>query len=293
MALISVGLFGVTGFYSAWAHTGELLPLETEYGRTLGLKTAAALVALAIGAVNFLGADRLSAWLDGLASRVRIELALVAVVLALTAMLATTPPLEEARGIAIQPIPDAFGAVAPDMALTVVPGRPGVNRVMVRTTDSLASLGLALSLERIDEAGSTRVPLTLAGQGDMDHAAMSGPDDGTVDWHADALVLPPGSSWDATVHIVGKSGDEFGRQRFAFAFGDDGVDDGRLTDVLTAGSAIAFLLGAGGALALGLGFGGVGLPRCDAAASRVALVSGGAVSIVLGLVIGIERIVSL
>jgi putative copper export protein/methionine-rich copper-binding protein CopC len=294
LALTSVGVMGVSGVYSAWAQTGELLPLDTEYGRVLVLKSVAAVVAIGVGAISFLDLGSLVPWLGGLASRLRFELAAVAVVLGLTAMLATTPPLEEPRGVAIEPIPNAFGVVAPDMGMTIGPGRPGVNRVTVTTSGSLATVGgLELGLERLDGGSSTRVPLTLAGMEGMeqmegmDHVAMADPDgDGTISWYADAILLPADSEWDTTVHIVGDSGDEFGRQRFSFTMDAARVDEGRLTSLVNVGTGVAVLLIVGGALGVGLGLGGMGLPRCDAAASRVALVGSGIVAALLGVVVG-------
>ena len=58
------------------------------------------------------------------------------------------------------------------------------------------------------------------------------------------------------------------------------------------GTVIALILVILGALALGLGLGGVALPRCDAAASRGALMTGGAVSVALGLAMGIGALLA-
>lgn len=299
IALVSIGAVALTGIYSAWVQTGSLLPVGTEYGRTLVLKSVAVIGAIAVGALSYFEGDRIRRWLGDLRDRLNIEISLVAVVLALTAALAFTPPIEDVRGVSITPIPDAFGNVAPDMRLQIAPGRPGVNRVIVTTTDALAAVGgLDLTLDRIDTGESSRVPLTLsgaegmAGMPGMDHSGMADRNaDGTVDWYADAIVLPAGSSWDSSVHVVSSAGLELSRQRFAFTLDEGGIADGRLTSLLTPGSVIALICLIGGALALGLGLGGMALPRCDPRASRIALIGSGTTAVVLGLVIGVSGLV--
>lgn len=299
VALVSVGLAGVTGLYAAWSQTGSVLPQDTEYGRTLLLKVVGAAAAVAIGAVSYLVGSRTIGQIGSLAARLRLELALVTVVLALTAALAVTQPVDEARGVPIEPIPDAFGQVAPGMRMDIAPGRPGVNRITVVTTDALAaSGGLEIALDRIDDGSSTRVPLILAGlegmeaMEGMDHSGLAERnEDGTIDWYADAVLLPPGSSWDASVHVVSTEGAELSRQRFAFAVDDEGIADGRLSPITTPGNVIALVLVVGGGVGTGLGIGGMALPRCEARASRRALLAGGATAVVLGIVIGAGALV--
>jgi hypothetical protein len=286
--LVAVGLIGLTGVYSAWAQTGAVITLDTEYGRTLALKSLAAAAAVAIGAVNYFDRGRALGWLGGLGTRLRVEISIAGVVLVFAALLATTPPVDAARGVAIAPIPDAFGTVLPDVGMEVGPGRPGVNRVTVTTTDALAAVGgLSLDMDRIDSGESTRVPLTLSSTG-MDHSGMgSGGSDGTVDWYADALAFPPDSSWNASVLVLAGSGTELARQRFAFTLDSEGIDDGRLVTPINPGTIVALLLVVGGALGLGLGLGGMSLPGCEAAASRLALRGGGTIALVLGILIGV------
>ena len=237
MAVVAVGLAGLSGVYSAWIETGSILPLGTEYGRTLLLKSAAVVAAVTIGALNYLDGGRRPEWMAGVDARLGVEGGLVAVALLFTAALAVTPPVDEARGVAIEPVPDAFGEVLPNMTMAIAPGRPGVNRITVTTNDALTgSGGLDLALDRLDTGESTRIPLTLAGlegmgdMEDMDHAGMvERNDDGTVDWYADAVVLPPGSSWDASVLVVARgTGDELTRQRFSFTLDADGIDSGQV-----------------------------------------------------------------
>jgi len=298
VALVSIGLVGLTGVYAAWVQTGELLPLGTEYGRTLLLKTLAAVAAIGIGAVNFIDGGRRQAWLGGTKNRLVAELSLAGVVLLLTGALSITPPTDEHRGVAISPIADAFGVVAPGMGMEIAPGRPGVNRITIRATDALAALELELTLDRIDDGSSTRIPLTLRGlegmaeMEGMDHMSMAvRNDDGTVAWYADAVALPAGSRWDTSVHVLSIAGVELSRQRFAFSLGIDGIDEGRQVSILNPGSVVALLLALAGAFGLGLGLGGQRLPRCDPGTSRLALLVGGSVAVALGVVLGVAALV--
>ena len=188
----------LTGAYAAWMEMGALLDVDTEYGRTLLMKAGLVAGALALGSLNYFDGGRMRPWLDGFRTRLSVEVMVAASVLLMTAVLATTPPIHAAGGVAIEPVPDAFGDVAPQMEMHVVPGRPGVNRVVVTTTDALASAaGMELGLDRLDTGTSTRVPLVLEGthgmdrMEGMDHAGMVTADaDGSVDWIADALILP-------------------------------------------------------------------------------------------------------
>jgi len=297
LALVSIGLVVLTGVHAAWTQTGVLVTIDTEYGRTLLMKSGFAIGALALGGLNYFDGGRMMGWLDGFRSRITIEAMLIATVLVLTAALAITPPVEEAGGVAIEPIPDAFGEVAPGMEMHVSPGRPGINRVVVTTIDAMAGASaLELGLDDLDAGTSTRVPLELEGMTGMDHAGggmgvSHETDDGTIDWTADALVLPAGSHWETSVRVLGADGAELSRQRFAFALDDDGIDEGRVSSLLDPTLAIAALLVVGGALGLGLGIGGMRIPRCEALASRVALLVGGSVAVLLGGLIGAGRLV--
>jgi copper transport protein len=298
LALVSIGLVALTGVHAAWTQTGTLIPIGTEYGRTLLMKSAFAIGALALGGLNYLDGGRMMSWLDGFRSRVTIEAMLIVTVLVLTAALAITPPVEEAAGIAIEPIPDAFGEVTPGMSMDVSPGRPGINRVVVTTIDAMAGVSaLELALDNLEEGTSTRVPLELEGMTGMDHVGggvgMShDTEDGTIDWTADALVLPAGSQWDTSVLVLAEDGTELSRQRFAFTLDDDGVDNGRASSLLDPALGIAAMLMVGGALGLGLGLGGMRLPRCEAVASRLALLAGGSVAVLLGGLIGAGRLLA-
>lgn len=292
LALASIGLVALSGAYQSYAQTGVLLDVETEYGRTLLMKSAFALAAFALGGLNYLDGGRLLGWLGGFRRRITAEVALAAVVLGLTATLAITPPTDEATGVPIQPIPDAFGTVAPGMSMAVIPGRPGVNRIVVTTTDALASSStLELGLDDLRSGSSTRVPLVLPSMPGMSHGSGATgmehtTEDGTIDWTADAIVLPGGSRWDTSVRILGSDGNEISRQRFAFTLSDDAIDRGRLASIVNPATAVAAFLVVGGALGLGLGIGGASLPRCESMASRIALFAGGGTAVILGAAIG-------
>jgi copper transport protein len=296
LALASIGLVGLTGVYQFYAQTGVLLDTGTEYGRTLLLKSGVAIAALSLGGLNYLDGGRLMGWLGGFRNRITVEVLLATGVLVLTAALAITPPVDQPTGVAIRPIPDAFGEVAPGMNMEVIPGRPGLNRIVVTTTDALAtSSTLELGLDDLDAGSTTRVPLVLESMPGMSHgpAGMEHVTaDGTIDWTADAIVLRAGSHWDTSVRILAAAGGhEISRQRFAFTLSNDGIDEGRLATLINPATAVAVMLILGGALGLGLGLGGASLPRCEAAASRLALLGGGAVAVLLGAAIGASQLV--
>jgi copper transport protein len=298
LALVAIGMVAVTGAYEVWAETGQLLPIGTDYGRTLLMKTALAIGAFSIGALNYFDGGRMRPWLDGFPTRIGVETMTAAAVLVLAAALAATPPVEQGQGVAIAPVPDAFGNVAPDMAMQIAPGRPGVNRVVVTGTDALVALDLRLTLDQLDAGTSSTVPLVprglegMEGMEDMDHGSMVTPNaDGTIDWTADAVVLPAGSTWNATVQTTSSDGTELGRQRFSFALDDAGISEGELTSLLNPAAAIALALLAGGAVGLGLGIGGFCLPRCEPAASRLALLGGGTTAVVLGALIALQVVI--
>jgi hypothetical protein len=242
----------------------------------------------------------LRSWLGGLRRRASLETFAGVGVLAITASLATISPTEGATGVTIRAVPDAFGEVTPGMSMTLLPGRPGVNRVAVTTTDAVAASNaqLQLVLDRPDTGTTTRVPLmSEMMQGHEvhgeDNMASAGPEDGLVEWHADAIVLPAESSWDTNVLLLSADGMELSRQRFAFEIDGDGVGAGADTTLLDPGTLVALVLVLGGALAGGLALGGASLPRCEPAASRLALSVGGVVAVGLGAAIGIGRLAAL
>ena len=299
LALVAIGLVGVTGVYSAWVQTGEIVPLGTEYARTLVIKSALALGALAMGGLNFLDGGRMRPWLDGFRTRLEVEGMAIVAVLIMSAALASTPPVDEAAGTGIAPVPDAFGEITPNMTMAIAPGRPGVNRIVVTTSAARAAVDeMQLSLDRLDTGTTTLVPLVLEGMEGVDHSGgMAHPEleteaDGTVDWIADALVLPSDSQWDTSVRVLSAEGVELLRQRFSFTLTESEIGEGREPGLLFAVLALAGLLAAGGAVGLGLGLGGFALPRTEARASRVALMSGGTVAVLLGMLVGATQLMA-
>jgi hypothetical protein len=185
------------------------------------------------------------------------------------------------------------------MGMQVVPGRPGVNQIVVRTSEAMVTVDrMELGLDDLGNGTTTSVPLVLEGMAGgesmpgMEHTTHVTPNpDGTIDWTAGAIVLPANSRWDASVRILTTDGAELQRQRFSFALDDAGISEGQVDPLLTWGLVIALALGVGGAVSLGLGLGGFVLPRCENLASRVALIGGGTVAVGLGLLIGLRQLV--
>lgn len=295
LALASIGLVALSGVHAAWLQTGELVAGDSQYGRILIIKSVIAVGALVLGGLNYLDGGRMRPWLDGMPTRLRVESLATVAVLAVTAALATTPPRDAVSGVPIEPIPDASGAVTPGMGLEIAPGRPGLNRALVTATDDLAGVStLELVLERIDTGESTRVPLVEAPEGAVVHPEHgSGATDAeSAIWLADALVLPRDSRWDGSVRILSDTGTEITRQRYAFTLGATSIVDGRRVSLVDPAIVVGAALLLGGGLGVGLGLGGMALPRCEPLASRVALVGGGSIAVVLGLTIGVGRLIA-
>jgi len=227
LAFAAIGMVAVTGVYAAWSQTGALLAVQTEYGRTLLMKSGFAIGAFALGGLNYLDGGRMLGWLGGFRTRVSVEVMLAAVVLVMSAALAATPPDEDVRGVAIAPVPDAFGDVVPDLTLEIAPGRPGVNRALVGTGPTSTFATLELTLEGLETGTTTRVPLVPADAAAAAHGAGHEGAAGASEWVADALVLPAGSQWDGSVRALDADATELARQRFAFAMGPSGIDEGR------------------------------------------------------------------
>jgi copper transport protein len=299
MAIASIGLVVVSGLYASWSLTGTLLDFGTPYGQVLLVKLGLAVVALAIGALNYFDGGRGMQLVAGFRARLVAEVSTAAAILVASALLSTTPPLEGARGVAIQPVPDAFGNVLPGMRLELSPGRPGVNRISVTAVGALGTAPMELALDSLDGGTRTRIALRHIGgpsmpdMPGMEHGAGDSGEDQEDQWVADALVLPAGSSWNASVRILNQpGGSEVSRQRYAFAMGDNAVAQGLLGGRLNMGLGFAALLLVGGSGGIGLGIGRMRLPRCDATASRIALIGGGTAGIVLGLAIGAQWILT-
>jgi copper transport protein len=301
LALGSIGLVAATGSYAAWSQTETLALFASAYGRTLALKVGLVAVALSIGALNFFDGGRSRSWLGGLQMRLGVEFGLALVVLVVAASLSRTPPAAGEVGVALAPVPDAFGETVPGLTLSLHPGRPGVNGVEVTATGAVGGLPAELTLDRLDAPGTTRIKLTPVGSSanaapmpSMDHAAMPAPPTSTAPaWAGSAIVLPAGGQWDANVRLLSSDGEvELVRQRFAFTMGTDAVAEGRDRLIVDPIALVSLALVVGGALALGLGAGGWRLPRTDAVASRLALLVGGSTGALLGLAIGVSELLT-
>ena len=100
LALVSIGIVAVTGAYSAWVETGSILPIGTEYGRTLDHQ---------IGPGARCPDDRrpqrprrwadVALGLDGFPTWLKVEVMLGAAVPVMERRAVTTPPGDEAPAI--------------------------------------------------------------------------------------------------------------------------------------------------------------------------------------------------
>jgi copper transport protein len=295
LALAAIGLVTATGLYADWIHSGGLVSTEGTWNVTLLVKAGLAVGALSIGAINYFDGGRGAGPLGGLRPRIRVELALALGVIAATGVLANAPPAGMS-GVGLEPVPSIGGETVPGLGLELVPGRPGINRAVVAAQGALGDVPVELVLDRVDVAGQTRVSLSwlptgTVGSGEHAGHATAGGDVSRYDHYAaDAIVLPAGSAWSGTVRILTDDGNEVARQRFAFALDDAKVVEGQLAPIVDVSLVLAGLLGLAGALGIGLGLGGARLPRCEATASRLALVGGGAVGALVGIAIGAARL---
>lgn len=293
LALAAIALVALTGLAAEWSQLGGLPGIGEPYGRALILKLLIVAAALLVGLVNHLDAGRDRRWLGGLRPRLAAETTLALGVLAASALLSTTPPTP--RSVALEPRPSAFGSVNRAIALSVSPGRPGVNQLAVDIQGSIGSLSLDLALSHIETGEETTI--TLAGETSadepLDHAAHTAPSPsgGIARYVVGAVVLPAESHWEASVVIGDGTGNELIRQRFTFAMSAEGVTDGAQASLANGSLIAGALLLLGGLLGVGLGIGGFTLPRCEATASRVALLGGGALAAVTGLALGIGQLV--
>ena len=297
IGLAAIGLVSLTGLASEWTQIGGLPSDEDPYGRALILKLIVVVAALSVGLFNYLDGGRDRGWLGGLRSRLFAEAGLGVAVLVVTALLSTTSPAA-GRGTALQPVPSALGQVQQAIGLSVLPARPGVNQLAVDMRGTIGDLPLFLILDRLDTGGQTSVQLAgqVAGSGTVDHTQHSAPGtgpNGTDRYIADALVLPSGSRWDASVVIGDGTGGELIRQRFTFAMGEDGIVAGVASSLADGGLAAGILLLFGGMVALGLGLGRLTLPRTEAVASRIALLGGGTLAALTGIALTVGRLVGI
>ena len=268
VALVAVGLFALTGGYAWWLMNRQIVDLETPYGSILALKVVVAAAALAVGGLNYAGwrwEGRL-----GLHRRVGVEATLGLVVVALTALVASGSPAGPLRPVPIAEAPTTAAARL-DASLSLLPARPGPNRVHVTLAGQHAHTGataLELVLQRLDQAGETRVEL---------HPTPSDPSTYATD-----TLFPPQSRWDASVRLT-TDGQEQARSRFVFAFDDSGLSEGRALPPLDPPTILALLLGGLAVLAATFAVAGGTPPRTHRSTARNALVVGAVVAGALAL----------
>jgi len=129
-----------TGIYAAWIHAGSIDALTTDYGRGIVAKVVLLIALIAVAAVNTSWVRRHASqareaatatrWLNRL---LRVEVALIALVLAATAMMTSTVPARQqvedrarALGVVSETVEDGVTVTA-----YVQPGRIGPNDVIV------------------------------------------------------------------------------------------------------------------------------------------------------------------
>jgi copper transport protein len=268
IALVAVGLIGISGLYADWVQTRTIVSVATPYATTLLAKSVLAITAFGIGAVNLVRGGRSPdpRWRP----RILLEGGLAAGVLIATGVLTSgSPPAQDA------PIPLAAArssGVAGEyqVALSLAPGRPGPTRFDALVVPAPpAEATVELQLTRTDETAETRLPLRPSG--------------GT--YRAGGAALAADSMWDAAVLIRGTDGVEVSRTRFVFALDAAGVAEGRAVPPLDPVLVLAIVLLVAAGLGAILLLGGVRLPRLDPGTARLATGAGSAVSLVLALVL--------
>lgn len=285
LALISIALVVATGAYAAWLATRDLAALGSPFGVNLAVKVAVVGAALGLGGLNYLDGGRDRATLGGLRRRVLVEASLAVLVVILAANLTSGSPPAGGRPIALEPAVSGVGSES-GIALSMQPGRPGPNRVIVELADAHSG-GAELVLRRLDtDLGSTRLPLRPdpAADGAANHQAHE-PGHAAGRFVGDGVVLSAGSRWDASVVLLDPDGAEQERQRFSFAVGSAAITSGEATPPIDPRWLVPVGLLGLGLLALSYWLGGGTLPRTERGASGLALLSGGAISVGLGALI--------
>jgi len=166
------------------------------------------------------------------------------------------------------PIADAPTTAPADLdaSLSLLPARPGPNRVHVTLAGQHSHTGttaLELVLQRLDQAGETRVEL---------HPTPADPSTYATD-----TLFSPQSRWDASVRLT-TDGQEQARSRFVFAFDDSGLSEGRALPPLDPPMMVALLLGGLAVLAATFAIAGGAPPRTHRSTARYALVAGAVVA---------------
>ena len=270
LALVSIGLIGLSGLYLAWVQTRDLTSVGNPYSAALALKVALVGGALVLGGLNYLDGGRRPGWLGGFHRRVGVEAALAIGVLVASGNLASASPPAQERPVPIAPAVSTAGRTL-DATLEIQPGRPGPNRFWVELANPAGSGSVELILQRLDGTGDTRLRLR--------------PADEPGRYVADGGLLPADSRWDGSVVLNGASGAEMGRARFQFALDDESIIEGRATPPLDPALIAALLLLVGALLGATYVLAGGAIPQVERRAGRVAALAGSAVGGALGVLL--------
>ncbi|HEU4572720.1 MAG TPA: copper resistance protein CopC, partial [Candidatus Limnocylindrales bacterium] len=270
VALVSIAFLALTGAYAAWLETADFTAFDDPYLRLLAIKVVVALLAFAVGAVNFVR-DPADRRLGGLGRRVGIETGLAVVVVVVTAALTNGTPTADGRAIPLAPASTPAAADrSVSTSLAIAPGRPGPNRFVAVVTGTPSGTTARLSIARLDasapEMERRLVPTAAAGT-----------------YAADVPGLAADGRWTATVVVAAPDGAEVARQGFTFGFGPDGLTEGRATPPIDPATASAILLLAFGLLATVFAVAGGRLPRVEPRTGRLALLVGGPLGAAAGL----------
>ncbi|MGY6632236.1 MAG: copper resistance CopC/CopD family protein [Alkalilacustris sp.] len=198
LALPAVALLALSGAALAWRQIGTPAALTgTAYGQVFLAKMALVAAVLLLAARHRVRltpalATSPQATRPAFACSLRLEIAVLVAILALTAGFRLTPPPR-----ALAALPEAQVALhlhgRDAMAdILVIPGRPGPNRIEIQPLDGdfqpSTPLEITLSLSRPADGIE---PIALR--------AEPGPD-GL--WHAGPAHLPPGGDWDIVADIL-------------------------------------------------------------------------------------------
>jgi copper transport protein len=276
LALVSIALISATGVYAAWIEIGDFTAIRSAYDANLAIKVVFFVLAVGVGALNYLDGGRDRPWLGGLSKRLLLETCLGILVVVVAANLTSGSPTGTDRPVAISPS-DATLAATNGIGLAIEPGRPGPNRYLVELPARAAS-GMAFSLDlvRLDQPGGAPASLPL----------QVDPTDATGrTLAADVDRLPAGSRWTATIVETGLGGTPGSVGAFSFAIDEEGISAGRQTPPIDPLVVVAILLLLGSLIGAGLSLAGRSLPRTLPATSRVAVLGGSLVGAVLGVAI--------
>ncbi len=278
LAVVSILLAAVTGFYSAWTQVRDVAAINSSYGAALGFKLLLAAAALGLGALNFLDRGRGRRWLGGLPRRLGVEALLaVGVVIAAGYLASDAPPAQSLP----TKIATATGRAATNgLTLSIQPARPGPNRFLVEVPAPIAQAGsVELELQRLDrDIGVSTLSLHPA----LESGAGGGR---AVRFIADGGQLAPNSRWDVTAVVRASDGREVARGRFVFGLDRSTLVEGRESPPIDPGPAVALglivlaLLGGTYAVAGGT------LPLTDPGTGRLAVIGGAAAGGLVGLLI--------